>query len=445
MRKIGIIAAREWRERMGKRSFILMSILGPLFVLGLVYVLVSSGGNSKQHWKVLVTDKYQILDNKILPGEERFITYEFANDYIEIEEFADGKRYQEYDAMLEVNEKIVSNRLSFVFFREEPSVRMHSRLKYQLERRLEEIMVGQTENLSLSQYRKIKQPINVTFKNAYDPKNEYSKLNGWTGWFFGSLIILFIALFGMSILRSISSEKSNRIVEVILATVSPKQLLTGKIIGVGLSAFVQFSIWVLIIGFGLYFFREHIFIDNLDLSMVNFDQMSDEMKNMTYQNSFYTSREYNEFVELIFNELVYENIIPFFLLFFITGYIFYGAIFAALGSSMGSESDGQQFLIPLLFILGLAIYAGYYAVENPGDGLSTFFHYFPFTAPVVVMVKLIQGYGPNEVYQIYLSLFILIASAFGMLGVASRIYGNGILQFGHRLRFATVLKWLRRT
>lgn len=440
MRRILIVASREWKERMGKRSFMLMSILGPLIVLGFVYLMMVSGGNSKQHWRVLVTDKYQLLDNKMLAGNDRSITYEFADDYIEIAEFTDGKRFQKYDAMLEVNEAIVSNRISFVFFREEPSVRMHSMLKYNLERRIEEVMVDQTENLSMATYRKIKQPLTLTFKNTYDPKGEYSKLNGWTGLFFGSIIIVFIALFGMSILRSISSEKSNRIVEIILATVSPKELLSGKLIGIGVSALVQFLLWVVIIGFGLYFFRENIFLDPLDASNLSFSDLNSEIQ----ASSFYASREYNEFISLVFDKLSYGSVLSFFLMFFVGGYVFYGASFASLGVSMGSESDGQQFLIPLLVVLVFAVFSGYFVIEYPNSGWSTFFQYLPFTSPVVSMVHLLEGYETGQMYQLYLALFILFISAFVMLNFASRLYANGILQFGHRLRLKTLVKWLKK-
>lgn len=137
--------------------------------------------------------------------------------------------------------------------------------------------------------------------------------------------------------------------------------------------------------------------------------------------------------------------LTFFLLFFVAGYLFYGAVFAAIGATMGSESDGQQFLIPLLFLLGLALYSGFYVLNYPESSLSTFFHYLPFTAPVVVMVKLMQGYEPGHAYEIYMTLLVLLTSAMIMLSIAARLYKNGILQFGHRVRLKHILKWLKRT
>ena len=259
-----------------------------------------------------------------------------------------------------------------------------------------------------------------------------------------NLIFIFIFLFGMTILRSVSREKSNRIVEVLLASVSPNQMMVGKILGIGFAAFFQFVIWAVIIGFGLYFMRENLFPDLLDASNMNIQQLTLNAADATYQESQFASREYNQFVDLVFGQVQFVNMTGFFLLFFIGGYLFYGALFAAIGATMGSESDGQQFVLPLIFLLFLALYSGYFVLNYPENTMSTWLHYIPFTSPVVVMVKLSQGYEPGEAYEIYLSFFVLLISAFMMMAIAARLYKNGILQFGHRVRLKHVFKWLRK-
>ena len=322
---------------------------------------------------------------------------------------------------------------------------MQTRVQYHIERRLEEVMIERFKKISLSDFRKIKQPLTLRFANVYDPNEESSNLAGWAGLFFGLLIFIFIFLFGMTILRSVSKEKSNRIVEVLLASVSPKQLMLGKIVGIGLSAFLQFLFWIAIIGAGLYFMRENIFPDLLDASNMNVQQLAIDAAEQSYQESHFAAREYNEFVELVFERMQFFNILFFFILFFVFGYLFYGALFAAIGATTGSESDGQQFVLPLIFLLCFALYAGYYVLNYPESPLASFLQYLPFTAPVVVMVKLTQGYGVGEAYQIYLSLIILIVSAVIMIMIAARLYKNGILQFGHRVRLKHIFKWLRKS
>lgn len=445
MRNSLLIAMREWKERIGSRSFVMMSILGPMIVLGMIYVLFALGSQPKQHWNVLIADPAGLMENKIMPGKDASIDYSFADGYIETEEFAKGKKYQQFDALLEVNEKVLSNKISHVFYRNEPSVRMQTRVQYYYERRLEELLIAQFTDLSLADFRKIKQPITVNFTDVNDPENTASDLSGWVGFFYGALIFAFIFLFGMTILRSVSREKSNRIVEVLLASVSPNQLMVGKIVGIGFAAFFQFVIWMIIIGLGLYFMRENLFPDLLDAANMNIQELTLNAADASYQESQFASREYNQFVDLIFGQVQFVNMTGFFLLFFAAGYLFYGALFAAIGATMGSESDGQQFVLPIIFLLILALYSGYFVLNYPENTMSSLLHYIPFTSPVVVMVKLSQGYEPGEAYEIYLSFFVLLISAFFMMAIAARLYKNGILQFGHRVRLKHVFKWLKKS
>jgi ABC-2 type transport system permease protein len=430
MRNSLLIAIREWKARVFSRSFIVMSIIGPIVILALTYLLFVFGDNGKQEWNVLITDPAGIMDGKINSHGSSRVTYSFANDYIEHEDFRDGKAYQDFDAMVEINDKVLQNKVSHVFYRSEPSTRMQTTVHYHVERRLEEVMVGQFTDFSIGEYLKIKQELVLGFHNVYDPYDKATDLRGWVGFSYGALIFVFIFLFGMTILRSVSGEKSNRIVEVLLASVSPNQLMSGKIIGIGLAAIIQFLIWCFFIGLGLYFMRENLFPDMMD------------PQNVVDQELF-ASAEYNRFVELIYRGIDYGIMVPFFILFFIVGYLFYGALFAGIGATMGTESDGQQFVIPIIFLLGFGLYSGYYVVNYPESDLATWFYYLPFTSPVAVMVDLAQSDSPG--YETFLSLFILIVSAAVFLKIAGRLYKNGILQFGHRVRLRHIIKWLRRS
>jgi len=441
MTKSWLIAVRELKERIGSRSFLLLSIMGPMIILLMISMLFVLGDQGKQHWNVLITDPAGIMENKILANEDKSVNYSFGDSYLEIEDFRDGKRFQEFDAMLEINEKVLQNKTVFVFFRDKPSVRMQTRVQFHVERRLEERMVDEFTDLSVQEFRKIKQPMNVAFRNVYDPNDESSDKRGWVGFFFGAVIFSFIFLFGMTILRSISREKSNRIVEVLLASVNPRQLMAGKIAGIGIAAFLQFLIWGLIIGLGLYLMRSYIFTNPLEVANMDIQQLSDEGSRYSLDQMF-QAREYNEFVELIFERVRFSTMIFYFLMFFIGGYFFYASFFAAIGSTSGSESDGQQFVLPLVFILLSSIYAGYYSLENPDALIVNYLQYIPFTSPIVVMVKLAYGYGPGEAYQIWLSLIILLVSSLLTMMIAGRLYKNGILQFGHRVKFSLLIKWL---
>jgi ABC-2 type transport system permease protein len=438
-----LVAQRELLERIKTRSFISMAIVGPLLVLLITYVLFVLGGNDKTRWKVLIADPANIMDTRMLSNNNGNLSYDFADDYVQLEDFEKGKRYQKYDVLLEVNEKILINKSAYLFYREKPNFSVSMTMQFQLERRLEEVLVDRFTEMSVQDYRKIKQPITVGFRNVYDPKNESTTLGSWVGFFFGSIILFFILLFGMTILRSVSNEKSNRVVEVLLASVKPRQLMMGKIAGIGLAAIIQLVLWVVIVAFGLYIMRETLFPNIIDASKWDVAKMTNEMKDMTLQQQLTRSTGYNSFVELIYERIQFDNMLFYFLLFLVAGYIFYGTFFAALGATSGSENDGQQFVIPIVLLLMLAVWAGYYVLNNPESGLSYFFALLPFTSPMVSMVKLAQGYNPGEGYQIFVSFGLLVISSLITLRIAGRLYTNGILQFGHRLRISQFVKWLR--
>ncbi len=436
MIKSWIIAKRELKDRLTTRSFFTLSIVGPLMVIGLIYLLFTLGGKEQKHWNVLIVDPANIFENRMLLKEDKAITYSFGDGYIELKDFEKGKQFQQFDAFLEINEKILSNKTAFVFYREKPSLKMQSRIQYQTERRLEEVLVTEFTKFTPAEFKKIKQPLSMGFRNIYDPLNTSNDISAWVGLFYGTVIILFIFLFGMTILRSIGKEKSNRIVEVLLGSISPKQLMFGKILGIGIAAFIQFAIWILIIGFGLFLIKENVYHDLFDFANIN-------NPNNHAADKFFLSKDYNQFVELIYERINFTVMTGYFILFFVLGYLFYGSFFASIGAASGSESDGQQFVIPLLFVLGFAIYCGYYALEYPNNSFTSFCQYFPFTSPIVVMVKLSQGYETSEYYKLILSFISLLVSTFVVINFAARIYTNGILQFGHRVKLSLLFKWLK--
>lgn len=441
MRSTWLIAVREWRERMKSRSFLLMALFGPLAILVLIYFLFEYGGEGKQRWNVLITDPMHIMAKRITLGTEKDVNYTFISSYVELEEFRDNPNYQSYDALVEINEKILNNKTAFVFYREKPTVRMQTKVQYHVERRIEEVMIEEFTSLSVRKFREIKQPLNMAFRDVYDPMDEASDIRGWVGYFYGALIFFFIFLFGMTILRSVTQEKSNRIVEVLLASVSPRALMAGKIIGIGMAAFLQFALWSGVIAIGLFVLRTWVFPDALDASTMDVLQL---VKEQTQLNEFYVAKEYNDFVSLIYDRVNFTVMTSYFLVFFVAGYLFYGAFFAAVGATSGSENDGQQFVIPLIMILCFALYAGYSVVNFPESSFAKIAHYLPFTSPVVVLVKLAQGYEPGQGYLLYISLIVLLFSAFLMLLIAGRLYKNGILQYGHRVKLSLILRWLRK-
>ena len=435
MNKIFLIAKREISERFSNRFFRWLMVLGPLLVLALVYLFLSTSTSAKKDWKVLLMDKESVFDGKLAATKPDNMSFDFINAFVDYDEFAHLDKYQKYDFAVWINEKVVSNKHVIIFYREKLPSNVQREIVYLVERRMEEIMVNQFTDLSVEKFRDIKQSLSFSLKNVYDPRNEESNTASWVGFGFGGLIILFVFMFGMTILRSISREKSNRIVEVLLSSVKARQLMTGKVLGIGFSAFFQFIVWTLIIGFGLYMFRMTVFPDIFSGSFLASQANNADVGNTIVNQS--------PLVSLIYQEIQYANMLVFFTLFFIGGYLFYGSFFAMIGASMGSESDGQQFVIPINILLFLAVLSGAYVIYYPGI-LAEWLSFIPFTSPMVMMIRLANGFQDGGTWQIYMALIILFVSAFAMLLIAGRIYKNGILRFNHRLSLKMLFKWVRK-
>lgn len=442
MRNSFLIASREFMDRWSSRSYQLMLVVGPLLILVFTYFLLKFGDQGKNSLKVLIADPTDLFDNKITSNPTKAVEYSFYTSYLDFEEFRDGNRFKDFDAFVEINEKILNNKTVKLFYRERPSMEVKIKLKFELERRVEEIMIGEFTDLSIDKYRQIKQPLNIDFLNVNDPKNQAENERGWVGLFFGALILFFIGLFGMTILRSTSKDKSNRVVEVLLASVRSSELMLGKIIGIGLSALFQLLVWAFFIIIGLLIFKEYIFTDIFDPSNYEGMQYATDVKNDILLNS--SVSRYNMFVELIYHRINYGVMIPVFLMFFAASYFFYAAFFMTIGATAGSESDGQQFIIPIFLLLLLSFYAGFETIYAPESFLALFFAYFPFTAAMTALINVSMGVTTSGVFQIFFSFLFLLVNAFVFLAIAARLFKNGILNSGHRINLKTIFQWLKK-
>ena len=443
MKNSWLIASREFMDRWNSRSYQWMLIIGPLVILLFTYFLLKFGDQGKRSLSVLIADPTDLFDNKITSNPTQSIKYAFYTSYLDFEEFRDGNRFKEFDAFVEINEKILNNKTVKLFYRERPSMEVKIKLKFELERRVEECMIEQFTNLGIDRYRQIKQPLNIDFLNLYDPKNQAENEKGWVGLFFGAIILFFIGLFGMTILRSTSKDKSNRVVEVLLASVRSTDLMLGKIIGIGISAFFQLLIWGFVIIIGLLIFKEYVFTDIFDPSKYEGLQYASEVKNEILANSNFA--RYNTFIDLIYHRINYTVMLPVFLFFFAASYFFYAAFFMAIGATAGSESDGQQFIIPIFCLLLLSFYAGFQTIYSPDSFLAQFFAYFPFTSAMVALINVSIGVTSSGIVQLILGFLFLLLNAFFFLWISARLFKNGILNSGHRLTWKTVVQWLKKT
>ncbi|MFM8597381.1 MAG: ABC transporter permease [Flavobacteriales bacterium] len=413
MTKFWLITLRECKERLTQRGFWWMLVLGPLVVLLLLVGLLSAADQGKEKIKVLIADPGQIMEHKVLAQQEKYVSYYFLDSYLELNEFEKAKAYREFDVLLELNEKVLNNKKCFVFYREQLSMDTRMQLKFEVERRLEEILANEFSALSAQAFRSIKQGLIFDFRDLDDPKNESKETSSWTGFAIGAFILLFVGIYGMTIFRATTKEKSSRIVEVLLASVKPHQLMMGKIAGIGLVALLQLLGWVLCLGLGFWLLRSTLFVDILDPSH--------------WEGT--AGVRLNPLSDLIFEQLNFGFLLFHFLLFFIGSFFFYGALFSVLGSRSAADADGQQFLIPLLLLIIFGLVAGVFYILYPASSSAQLLMYLPFTSPVLSMIQLTQGATLESYVGILLSWFVLIACAVLLLWLASRWYKKSILKF----------------
>ena len=442
MRSVFLISWREIQQRVFNRSFLLMLLLGPLLILSLFYFLVQAADEGKKQVSVLIADPGDLLEGIISSKENTAVQYSFVSDYLTLNEFKTGKAYEKYDVLMEVNEKVLNNKKVFVFYRDFLSNSIQNSLRFTLERRVEEVIIEEFSDLSIESYRQMKQPLNIDFRNLENPTNARAGDAGWVGYFFGALIILFTLFYGMSILRGIAREKSNRVVEVLVSVISPGQLMLGKIIGIGMSALVQLLFWLLVISIGLWALQG-VFFSDFFLSESFMGMQFSEGAHEALQSEFTRVRN-NEMIHLIYDRVNLGLILPFFFLFFLSSYVFYGAFFSLIGAAMGSERDGQVFILPLVLLLIFTLIAGCFMVLSPDSEFTAICQYIPFTAPMAVMVHLAMGYTIGTGYLIWISLLIILISTMIMLWIASKVFKRGLLAYGHQINLKSVFRWMTR-
>jgi ABC-2 type transport system permease protein len=239
---------------------------------------------------------------------------------------------------------------------------------------------------------------------------------------------MFVFVYGGMILRSVLEEKTSRIVEIIISSVKPTQLMMGKIIGTSLVAFTQIFIWIAL----------SLVISTLVSSIFGVSSTS-ELNSLDLSDTQVNSG-IQTFFSALFN-LPLLNILIAFVFFFISGLFLYGSLFAAIGAAVDSETDANQFMFPLSMPLIIGLYVGIFTVsEDPSGTIPTIFSHIPFTSPIVMMMRIPYGV---PIYEQLISLSILVATFFAIVWFAAKIYRVGILMYGQKPSYKDLYKWLK--
>lgn len=445
MNKIWLIIKREYLIKVKKKSFIIMTFLGPLLFAGLLFGAIFITLNDQTTYEVLVVDFNGVISRKNDDGTklvsrfpERFqsdpnsIMFGFSNLDISDEDFREGP----YNVMIKVDDSALNTGRCDLYFKRLPGEIAMNKIGAELEEALERYRVTDSLQLDYDRYKRIKADV-VFNKHDIDKLTEVDRTQekGAIGFAFAVMIYLFIFLYGVQVMRGVMEEKQNRIVEVIISSVKPFQLMMGKVIGIGLVGLTQFVMWIVLSGvvsmIGMAVFAANVDGEAVVNGIAQANAAAGQLNAQELMN--------NEAINWFFT-INWPLMIGLFLFYFIGGYLLYGSLFAAIGASVDSETDTQQFMMPVTIPLIFAYIVSAMLLSNPESEIGTFFSIFPLTSPIVMLVKASIGTSPLVLIA---SIVMLILAFLFFIWLAGRIYRVGILMYGKKPTFKELWKWIR--
>ena len=428
MNKILLIIGREYLTRVRKRSFIVMSILGPI-LFGLMFIvpiwLASREGDEKV---IEVLDESGYLGDRMHQlGNIRFEVMDLKIDEAK-ERVSSGSKYGLlYIPQFDLDDDAPPG-ITF-FGPNNPSIEVQSELERFLRREIEDVKL-QKSGIDKEQLDKIRTRVRINTINLTKEgeKEGDTGIATAVGYFASLLIYFFIFLYGVQTVRAVVEEKTNRIVEVIISSVKPFQLMMGKIVGIGAVGLTQFLLWVVLTGL-IYAGVNSYFTGGIPAqqSGIMGSVQSPEM-----------NADAIEILEKI-GTVDFPFIIAVFIFYFLGAYLFYGSLFAAIGSAVDNDSDAQQFQLPITLPLIFSIVVLAAILREPNGSLAFWTSIIPFTSPVVMMMRL--PFDPPG-WQIALSMFLLVTGFIGSTWLAGRIYRIGILMHGSKVNYRILWKWI---
>lgn len=438
MGKIAIIARREFNERVKKKSFIITTILIPVFFVAMFAMVFWMMNRTSDKVRLIeVVDRSGI----IAPGlvDEGVLKFQIseAQSYEEI--MAD--REESLFGILVIGEDIMTNNRNIQFYTYEAStVVIEGAITGQINKIIEneKLKAYNIENLA-EIMTEVKTRVSLQTKeitSSGETRDSSSSLAMVAAYVFGFLIYMFVFLYGNMVMQGVIEEKSSKVLELMVSSVKPFQLMMGKILGIASVAITQLLIWVVFIvvvgGVVVNFFAGDMIESAKAISSGMTTGLPEGMDMMSLDQAAMISR---------LTDLSYLGTLAVgFLLYFIGGYLLYAAMFAAVGSSVDNEKDTQNLQLPITIPLILAIFVMVSAMQDPHTGAAFWFSMIPFTSPIVMMARLPYGV-PG--WEFALSVALLYLTFIAIVWLAGKIYRVGIFMYGKKPTFAELAKWMR--
>ena len=437
MSKIGLVITQEYKNRVAKKSFLVLTLLMPLLFVALIFTPIwlatLKDGEVKLVAVVDQTGKYE----SVFTDNDAY-NFELIGD--PIDSLRTSEKRSDYEAIVVISNDLATTPEAVTIYSEK---QVNIELKNFIEQGLSSFV--EKEKLFSHNIPNIQEIIDESQANVHvntikwseDGSEEISssEVAIGIGMVFTMLIYMFIFVYGAQVMSSVVQEKTNRIVEVLICSVKPFELMMGKIISIALVGLTQFGIWLLLT-IGLVVVAGQFLGGSINPeTMVNVQQMGDAAAIQQASSEL----NFDNIMAMIMSVNPFE-LISYFIIYFIGGYLLYASIFAAIGSAVDNETDTQQFMLPVTIPIIFAIYAAIYGAQNPDGPLAFWCSMIPFTSPIVMMVRLPFGV---PMWEKLLSVAILIASFIGTTWMSAKIYRTGILMYGKKPSWKEMWKWLK--
>lgn len=441
MSKVSLIIRREYLTRVKKKSFIIMTLLGPILMASLFIVPIFMAMYDEQDVSVIqVIDESGLFEGKLTDSPSMV----FQMDSVTLPVAKELFNPEKHTAILYIPGNVINNTGAIMMFSaKQPNINLVTSVERTIQKEIESMKL-QAQGITQETLSQIKTKVKVNTRTLTEQGEEETNagLTTAVGFIGAFLIYIFIFLYGAQVMRGVIEEKTNRIVEVLISSVKPFQLMMGKIIGIALVGLTQFLLWV-VLTFGISSLVTTLFVDPNQIQ----EQMTHRQsplgtplpENIAQEEELMQGgSELSEIMSAV-NSINFPLLIGAFLFYFIGGYLLYAALFAAIGAAVDGESDTQQFMLPVTIPLILSIIVSQSILQNPDSSLAFWFSIIPFTSPVVMMVRIPFGVAA---WELGLSMVFMVAGFIFTTWLAGRIYRTGILMYGKKVTWKELGKWL---
>jgi ABC-2 type transport system permease protein len=435
MHKIWLIIKREFLTRVRKKSFLILTLLIPIFFVGVLVIPIIIAMKGEEDKRIAVIDESGLFRTQLTDSRGMYFK---PLEQVKIDTFK--RKYNEYGyaGVLYIPD-IDINRPSGIeyFSKGQASIMLESNLNKQVNSVIEKKRM-ELAGIDREKLDEARSDLKIDFRSGDDDRKGNSAVAYAVGYASGFIIYIILMVFGMSVMRGVMEEKVSRIAEVMISSVKPFQLMMGKIVGIAGVGLLQFLIWgVLIMGFQLLL---PLFLSPDSMHAVNQGGM------MAQNGGNAAMMDAMEKVNFVVDSINWWLIIGCFIFYFLGGYLFYSALFAAVGSLVNEDPHDAQsltFPITLPIIIGIMIMIG--AVQNPNSAMAVWGSIIPFTSPMVMMARLPYGIpGTVAYWELGLSMILLIVGFLLTTWIAGKIYRTGILMYGKKITLKEAIRWVVR-